>query len=990
MEFNTAWLQDPTVFSVGQLPPVSDHNYYRTPDEMLDGVSSMVYSLDGIWKAELVSRPEQALDSILSDDSRDDLLSDVVIPGEFQLQYPDWDAPQYVNVQYPWDGWENLDPPAIPAHNPTVTCVRTVELTEEDLASCSRLVLTVGAAESAMALYVNGTFIGYAEDSFTPHRFDISSAVCAGSNRIAIRVFKRCAGTWLEDQDMWRYSGIHRSVTLTFEGVSHVEDLCVRTPLEAGYSRARLEAAFTIRNSRGQVKLWLRDPNGVIVLSDSQPAAEHVSFSLDAGEVRLWSAEDPVLYTLEYALMDGDLCLECGDTQVGFRQFEMIDRVMCLNGRRIVFHGVNRHEFSATGGRVMTEDILRTDLMNMKALNINAVRTSHYPNHSMFYRLCDELGLYVIDETNIETHGTWARASRDRILPGDREEWQDLVLYRGRNMLERDKNHACVLLWSCGNESFGGKVLYELSRLFHRLDPTRLVHYEGVTLDMRYPDTTDVFSRMYARVKDIRAYLDSNPAKPFINCEFSHAMGNSCGGIGLYTDLEKIYPMYQGGFIWDFIDQGLATESDDETLRYAYGGDFMDRPCDWNFIANGIMFSDRTPSPKAQEVCQVYRDIDLKVLPDAVEVTNMKVFALIQDMNLELDLYEDLDIASAYSLPIPEVPCGETVRISMPFADLDPDSEYTIVARAVTAEDHLLGEGVTLSSASTTFGTPFKEDVSAPAELIPGDTNLGVSASIQALFERMKGLISLKDSSGQEMFLAQPVLSLFRAPTDNDVGNRDSLRQGVYQLISRSSFMEPAEVNGSTLTWHFHNEMVPGMNLALSCEAHENELLFSLDWTGVENLPDMPAFGISFLLDPRLSHVDYYGLGPEENYVDRCRGAMPGVFSYEVDDNLTPYIRPQESGNRMGVRWLQLTDDEGCGLEIQGDQLEVSVLRYLPEHLMAARHPDELPPISQTVLDVALFRKGVGGDDSWGAPVLPMYTYSATRSYHLEFTMKIL
>ena len=989
MEFNKAWLQDPTVFSVGQLPPVSDHLFYRNPDEMIEGVSSLVRSLDGIWKAELVSRPDQALDSILSDDSRDDLLSDVVIPGEFQLQFPDWDGPQYVNVQYPWDGWENLDPPCIPEHNPTVTCVRTIDLSEEDL-QCARLTLTVGAAESAMALYVNGAFIGYAEDSFTPHRFDITGAVHAGSNRVAIRVFKRCSGTWLEDQDMWRYSGIHRSVTLTLEPAAHLEDLFVRTPLSADYTQAALEADLKLRGCAGTVQLILRDPDGSVLFRETVPASEEVHFTRDVGAVRLWSAEDPVLYTLEYALFQGDACLECGETRVGFRQFEMIDRVMCLNGRRIVFHGVNRHEFSATSGRVMTEDILRTDLTNMKKLNINAVRTSHYPNHSMFYRLCDELGLYVIDETNIETHGTWARMERDRVLPGDREEWQGLVLYRGQNMLERDKNHPCVLLWSCGNESFGGKVLYELSRLFHRLDNTRLVHYEGVTQDMRYPDTTDVFSRMYARVKDIRAYLDSNPQKPFINCEFTHAMGNSCGGIGLYTDLEDIYPMYQGGFIWDFIDQGLAVQTDDERLRFAYGGDFMDRPCDWNFIANGIMFSDRTPSPKAQEVRQVYRDIDLKVFPDAVEITNRKVFAPVRAMNLEFDVYEDLDIVFASSLPIPEIPCGQSVRLTLPIPALAGGHEFTISARAVTSAEHPLGEDVTLSCASATFGTPVEEPLSPAAELIPGDVNVGVRESIQALFERAKGLISLKDGAGQEMMLAQPVLSLFRAPTDNDVGNRDNLRQGVYQLISRCSLMEPAEVSGNTLTWRFHNEMVPGMNLTLSCEAHQEELVFSLDWNGVDHLPDMPAFGLSFLLDSRLSHVTYYGLGPEENYVDRCRGAMPGVYEYEAEDNLTPYIRPQESGNRMGVRWLQLTDDDGNGLEIRGDGLEVNVLHYLPEHLMAARHPDELPPISQTVLDVALFRKGVGGDDSWGAPVLPMYTYDASRSYHLEFVMKIL
>ncbi len=986
MNFDLSWLSDPGVFSVGELPAVSDHAFFASPQEMSRGVSSMVRSLDGTWLCEFVQRPDQAREEILSSSSLDSLLRPVEFPGECQLQNPEWDRPQYVNVQYPWDGREDLDITRIPDRNPTVTCVRTFDLSEEDLKS-RRILLCIGAAEASAAVYLNGECIGYAEDSFTPHRFDLTSHVRAGENRLCIRLFRFCSGSWMYDQDFWRFTGMHRSISLCLEKASHLEDIRVRTPLRDAYTTADLDVDMRLLAPRGQVRIRLKDPEGRELLNETRPADEQVHACFTGLAPRLWSAEDPVLYRLEVELWDTDgSCMECSCLMVGFRQFEMLDRVMCLNGRRIVFHGVNRHEFDTRLGRVMRESVIREDLLKMKRMNINAVRTSHYPNDSAFYRLCDELGLYVIDETNLESHGSWARPGTDRVVPGDREEWLEAVLYRGRNMLERDKNHACILLWSCGNESCGGKNLHELSCLFHRLDPTRLVHYEGVVHDMRFPDTTDVFSCMYAKAADIEAYFASDPVKPFINCEFSHAMGNSCGGIGLYTDLEKKYPMYQGGFIWDFIDQGLEVETCHGRRRYAYGGDFGDRPCDWNFIANGILFSDRTLSPKAQEVRQVYRDIEIRVSREGVEILNEKVFAPVEHMKLCTRVYLDHELVQETTQPIPAIPCGASLCLETEMPERKEDQVLTLVCLACTDGEHPLGEGHILSTGWARFGAFRLPVLSEPLPLIQGDSNLGTPAPLPLLFERRSGLISFPDARGRELLLTSPLLSLFRAFTDNDAGNGDAQRQGIYMLLSRLSRRE-LSVSGSCLTWSFTHDLVPAFRADISYEPFRGGLRVTLDWTGVKDLPDLPSLGLSFLLDPSLHNVRYFGLGPDENYVDRCRGAVPGWWTYDSRHNVTPYIRPQECGNRMGISCLQLTDDQGHGLQVLGEDLEITAMPYLPEHLMAARHPDELPMVTQTVLDIALFRKGVGGDDSWGAPVLPGYTYPAGHPYRLSFIL---
>ncbi len=998
--FTPAWLSDPTIYSVGEQPIGSDHDFYATKQEADAGASSLVRSLDGVWKAHFALTPAEAPLALLTSPNLDDTLRDITIPCEFQLVAPEWDRPQYANVQYPWDGQEALVPPQVPEKNPTVTCVRRFTLSLNDMQH--RIMLHLGGVEAAVLVYVNGHEVGYAESSFTPSMFNITGYVRVGENRIALRVFKRCSGSWLEDQDFWRYSGIHRSVSLHFWPECHLADLCVRTPLTDNYTTARLETQLTIAGqTSGQARLTLTDKAGAVLYEETKPlnGQPRVQFDSVVAGVKLWSAEAPNLYTLSVTLTNGlGRVTEVSRTRVGFRQFELINKVMCLNGKRIVFHGVNRHEFDCDTGRVMTDEKVLRDICLCKQMNINAIRTSHYPNGSALYRLCDEYGLYVIDENNLETHGTWAPMHTWH-LPGDNEDWQGAVLHRGRTMLERDKNHPCILMWSCGNESYGGKVIWELSEMFRKADPTRLVHYEGVANDMRWPDTTDVYSRMYLKAADIEKYLKNDPKKPFINCEYTHAMGNSCGGMNEYTALEDKYPMYQGGFIWDFVDQGLRQIGPDGTERFAYGGDFGDRPTDWQFIGNGIVLADRSLSPKAQEVKYLFRDVFVRPGKTGVTIVNRRVFAPLTGCALRWTVEQDMKPIRAGEVLLPDIAPGESRHIALPYdGKLPAEGQLVLTCYVVLqADEGLLPAGTVISHGQAVYGeaVPFAPGNDAPAPAI-GDNNVGFhTPKFSCMFERGKGLISIKDKIGREMLLCAPQLSLFRAPTDNDNGNRYSARQGVYHLISRYSINQWAEVTTepgvTTVTYRYECPALPGLIIpvtyALRCD---DAIEVTLDWPGHENLPDMPALGLSFQLDPRLELVNYYGLGPAENYIDRRDGAHLGWHSYPVREGLTPYLNPQESGNRGGVQSLSITDRDQHGLLLMGDGLEVSVHPHLPEEVAAARHFGDLKPGVKTVLDVALFRKGVGGDDSWGAPTLDKYCYPADKAYRLTFTLRAL
>lgn len=1004
--FSLEWLVDPRVFAVNRLRPFSDHAIFASTEEAHQKASSLKKSLRGAWRLHFAPNPEAAPLDFWREGFDDAAFDTVQVPGHLELQ--GYGRVQYVNTQYPWDGLEQLAIGETPREHNTVGCyVKRFSLTAAEAAS--RVVLTMEGVEAAAAIWLNGKFVGYGEDCFTSAHYDVSGIAHAGENRLCVACFQRCSGSWLNDQDFWRFSGIFRDVTLTFEPKAHVTDLFVHTPLNDDFTQARLELEAELRlpESGAALTVTLTAPDGRQVLQHTCPAQTQTALSFPVEHPLLWNGETPHLYTLTLTLSDAaGAVYEVAVTEVGFRRFEIKDKLMLLNGKRIVFHGVNRHEFHRERGRVLTEADMMQDITLMKRHHINAVRTCHYPNDSRWYRLCDRYGIYLIDETNLETHGTWGYPGADKVgyaeaLPGNHPEWRDAVVDRGLNMLERDKNHASILIWSCGNESFGGKDLFDLSETLRHRDPSRVIHYEGITWDQRYPGTSDVYSRMYCKPAEIEQYLQNDPQKPFINCEYIHAMGNSLGGMHLYSALEDKYPMYQGGFIWDWVDQGLRIKAPNGSERIAYGGDFGERPTDYNFIGNGIVLADRSLTPKMQEVKFLFQPANLQPDETGVTIRNRRLFESLDDLLLAWSTELNGEVMDSGLATLPHIAPDETAHVELPLEIPEDEGDVTLTCRLVAKTDgtffHREDEVAVGQTLLRSGDAPLPQAPSARG-LVRGSFNVGMhNEKLSALFTLARcGLTSLKNAAGKEMLLQPPKLSLFRAPTDNDQGNRDSCRQAIWHVLSEHAFIEIEKVDVQekqlTLVVRYSHPLLPGCDLHVTYVCEEaDSVKVTLDFPGAPGQSDLPAFGLSFLLDASLTHVDYYGVGPMETYADRCSGGVLGRFHYEVQDNLVPYMKPQECGNRMGVRTLSVTDDQGAGVVVEAidTPLEISVLPWTAEQLEAAGHYDELQAPSRTVLDIALKRKGVGGDDSWGAPVHPEFCIPADQPLKLSFRLKV-
>lgn len=1003
--YSLSCLTDPRIFALGRMAAFSDHETYADAAEAATGKSSLHQSLNGIWKFRYTEWLPNRPVGFEQPDCDCSAWDDIPVPAHMQLH--GYGKPQYTNVPYPWDGHETLSPPHIPMQrNPVGSYVRMFTVPEAWLGK--RVVLTFHGVETAFFCWVNGMLIGYAEDSFTPSHFDITQALHAGANKLAVEVFRYSTASYLEDQDFWRFSGIFRDVELQAFPAAHVHDLFVHATPDESLQKGllRVEARLDLpENTQISLCLHLTDGNGNTVLTDTLPAVPELTVAYTLPSPKLWSAEQPNLYTLALILTDENGAeLEVARTRVGFRRFELKDGLMQLNGKRILFRGVDRHEFNPERGRCITHEDMLADIRNLKRCNINAVRTSHYPNQSLWYRLCDEYGIYLIDETNLETHATWAYGPRtpQTVVPDSNPEWLPAVLDRAQSLLERDKNHPSVLLWSCGNESHGGRDIFEMSEFFHRRDPERLVHYEGIYGDRRYPCTSDVESQMYTPAAEVKAYLAVHKDKPFLLCEYAHAMGNSVGALHKYTALEDECPQYQGGFIWDFIDQALWTTAPNGKRRLAYGGDFGDRPTDRDFCGNGLFFADRTPTPRLQEVAYLYQPIRLTPDASGVTVENRCLFTNADVYTLRWQLRRDGMIVQKGQLARLPVGPGETSHFALPISLPQECGEYVLHCglhlRAATLwaspEDELM-HGETLLANMPAAAPASTRDYAVTR----GAMNIGAQGeNWEMLFSFTEGgLCSLQSADGFERLITAPALSLYRAPTNNDLANHDFRTEGLWLAASQlaaASFVDATETDGLlTVRYRYNLPLTGGASLALAYTVlGEGRLRFTLHWDGRADLPDMEAFGLSLRLPCSLCNVSYYGLGPDENYPDRKHGACLGRFTHTAAQNLTPYLQPQECGNREGVRTLSVTDAQGHGLRVDSvdTPLSISVLPHSAQELSAARHQDELAPPTYTYLDVALCRKGVGGDNTWGAPVHPEYHISSAKSMTLAFVVSIL
>ena len=1009
--FDYSLVKDPQYFKDGRMDAHSDHTYYRDGEEAQEKETSFRYDLNGIWKFHYARNYGSAIPGFEKVDYCCKDWDDIRVPAHIQME--GYDAPQYANVQYPWEGHEDIHPGEIPEHfNPVASYVKYFEVPEE--MQGKRLFISFQGAESGIALWLNGQFVGYSEDSFTPSEFELTEYVKEGENKLAAQVFKWTASSWCEDQDFYRFSGIYRDVYLYTVPEVHVYDLQIRAIPDETLSTAALEIG-TDTWGKGTVKITL-SKDGETVIEDKKALDGEEIYSWKVEDPVLWSAEDPQLYDLVLEVYNeaGEL-QEVVPQKVGFRRFEMKDGIMTLNGKRIVFKGVNRHEFSSVSGRHVSEEELRKDLKIMKQNNINAIRTCHYPDASLIYQLCDEYGIYMIDETNLESHGSWdvAEFTKDYtyVVPHDKPEWLDMMLDRANSMYQRDKNHAAILIWSCGNESFGGKDIFEMSQFFHKADPTRLVHYEGVCHDRRYNDTSDMESQMYPSVEAIKEFLAKDDSKPFVCCEYTHAMGNSCGAMHKYTDLTDTEPKYQGGFIWDYIDQSIYKKDRYGKEFQAYGGDFGERPTDYNFSGNGIAYGgNRDASPKMQEVKFNYQNITAEVSADSVKVINKNLFVNTDIFDCKVTVAKDGKVIRKASLATAVAPLSEEVY-ALPLAKEEKPGEY-----AVTVSFHLKEDKVWAEAGHEVAFGQYIYKVEAPkkacpegVEVIRSTHNIGVrGAHFEVLFSVLNGGLASYKYAGKEMIEAIPKPNFWRAPTDNDCGNLMGMRYGQWKIasmyLSHKDFRKgpygpgnvpEVEVNEKTVkvTYTYLMPTTPTSECRLSYEVFgDGRVKTTLTYDPVKELGDMPEFGVIFKFNADYDRVEWYGLGETETYSDRKKGAKLGIYANKVADNMARYMVPQECGAKEEVRWAKVTDRKGRGMLFEMDEnngpMMFSALPYTPHEMENAMHPYELPEVHYTVVRVAKDQMGVGGDDSWGARTHEEYLLKTDKKMEFSFVFK--
>ena len=978
------WLANPEIYEVNREKAHSDHTY-TTKD------GNLRQSLNGTWKFNYTEHPDSRPADFYKTDFDVTSFDDVIAPGHIQLQ--GYDKPQYVNTQYPWEGHEQLVPPQIPKkRNPVGSYVKFFDVDKELLGK--ETFISFQGVETAIYVWLNGEFVGYSEDSFTPSEFNITPYLKEKNNKLAVEVYRYSTASWLEDQDFWRFSGIFRDVYLYAVPEIHVRDMKVIADYDYENGNGILATELDIiGDSDYEIKLTLTDKNGIKVYEGN---TANVSASIP--DIMPWSAEQPNLYTITAEISSDSEIIETAETKVGFRTFEMKNGIMCLNGKRIVFKGINRHEWNAEGGRVVTEDDMLWDIRFMKQNNINAVRTCHYPNNSLWYQLCDEYGIYLIAETNLESHGTWQKmgACEPSInVPASLPEWKEACLDRARSMYERDKNHASVLIWSCGNESYCGDDIAAMADYFHEVDSTRLVHYEGVVWNRKYDHITDMESRMYAKPDEVEEYLKQNTGKPYISCEYMHAMGNSLGGMKLYTDLEDKYEAYQGGFIWDYIDQSLYKDG-----VLVYGGDFDDRASDYGFCTNGIVYADRTYSPKVSEAKRLYSNIRMSLENGVLTVENRNLFTNTSGYIFKVTLEKEGDILSAEEHRL-NISAGEKDSVKIGLEVPENGGEYVLTAYAVLAEDTIWAEkGHEISFAQQIVKTP---EITAPmtahkAEIVYGDFCIGVNGEgFSMQFDKREGGVSSLVYNGVEYITRAPKVSFFRAHTDNDTGAGYPCENAQWQIAGKCAkllgFETKENADSLEVTFKFLAPTVPSFEYKVTYIAYfDGRLGVKAEYDGVKGLSDMPVFAMDFKMKKQYDKFTFYGMGPDENYIDRNNGARLGVYTLTALENFTKYLNPQECGNRTGVRYVNVYEENGAGLNFTATEkpFEMSVLPYNAYELDNAMHRDELPDPAYTWVRIAAKQMGVGGDDSWGAPVHKEFKINSEEAMSLEFIVSSL
>ena len=977
--------------------------------------SSQRISLNGEWQFAWFATPEAVPESWLEHDSPQAVA--LCVPSNWQMS--GYDAPIYSNITYPFP----VNPPSVPTQNPTGCYSLTFSVEDAWLDEGQTRIIFDGV-NSAFHLWCNGRWVGYGQDSRLPSEFDLSDYLQHGENRLAVMVLRWSDGSYLEDQDMWRMSGIFRDVSLLHKPTTQIRDLRINTRFNDDFSRALLEAEVRIAGDeredvRVTLQLWngetlvgeLTSPPGSEIVDERGAYHDRTTLRLNVEHPALWSAETPNLYraVVQLHTADGTL-IEAEACDVGFRQVCIENGLLLLNGKPLLIRGTNRHEHHPVNGQVMDEATMVQDILLMKQNNFNAVRCSHYPNHPLWYTLCDRYGLYVVDEANIETHGM---VPMNRL--SDDPTWLPAMSQRVTRMVQRDRNHPSIIIWSLGNESGHGVNHDALYRWIKSEDPSRPVQYEGGGANTA---ATDIICPMYARVDQdqpfpavpkwsIKKWLSMpGEQRPLILCEYAHAMGNSLGGYAKYWQAFRQYPRLQGGFVWDWVDQSLIKYDDNGNPWSAYGGDFGDTPNDRQFCMNGLVFADRTPHPALYEAKHEQQFFQFTLLPGAerqIEVTSEYLFRRSDNEVLHWSIALDgnplaagevvLDIApqGRQVITLPDVPMPETagqlwltVRVEQPQATAWSDAGHISAWQQWKLEEKL---SLALKPRAST----------APQLTIRDDTFTVIVSDKRWEFCRRTGLLT-QYWLAEEAQLFAPLIDQFtRAPLDNDIGISEVTRidpnawverwkaAGHYHAEPWLLQCEAEALSNSILITTAHAWQYRGETLFISRKSYridgKGEMQITVDVDVASSTPHPARIGLSCQLAQVAERVNWLGLGPHENYPDRLNAACFDRWDLSLDEMYTPYVFPSENGLRCGTRELRYGDHLWRG------DFQFNISRYSQKQLMATSHRHLLQPEAGTWLNIDGFHMGVGGDDSWSPSASPEFQLSAGR-YHYQLSWR--
>jgi beta-galactosidase len=971
-------------------------------------------SLNGYWKFNWAERPDdRPLDFYLPgyDDSN---WKQIAVPSNWEFQ--GYGVPIYVNIPYEWT--RNPDPPHIPYdYNPVGSYRQRFNIPENW--SGKQVFIHFGGVKSAFYLWINGKKVGYSQDSKTPAEFNITDYIKTGTNLLALEVYRWSDGSYLECQDFWRISGIERDVYLVARPDVYIRDYFAHAGLTSDYTDGDFVLDVFLTN-KGEnkarsftLKAKLTDqPGNAVIASFSKKFdlkkdwTNKISFGQIIANPRKWTAETPDLYTLILSIYnDKGVCEESLSCKVGFRTSEIKNGLLLVNGVPITIKGVNRHEHDPVKIHVMTEEMMLEDIRLMKQFNINTVRTCHYPDDPRWYELCDQYGLYLIDEANIESHGMGY--DPDRTLGND-PRFMTAHLARVQSMLERDKNHPSVIIWSMGNEAGDGVNFDTCYNWIKQRDPLRPIHYERTELGRN----TDIYCPMYPDIEYLAEYASKPQTRPLIMCEYAHAMGNSTGNLQEYWDVIESHPQLQGGSIWDWVDQGIQQQDDTGRIYYAYGGDFgpPGTPSDSNFCINGLVLPDRTPHPALYEVKKVYQYIGIKPADGSygkITIKNKYDFISADKLDIHWQLVGDDKVIASGIIENPGIAPKEekTFELGLPPVEPLPGVEYFLNFSVSTREPSgLVPKGHEVASEQiplpwTTEVEPARDKASLETVWSKDRKMLTVSgADFYILFDTLSGMMTSLEFNGTQFITRGPEPNFWRAPIDNDFGNRMPKRCAVWKDASAVRVVRSFKVDKPAMgEVHVSVEFLLG---SAKIPYHATYTIYGtgdiiisgkID-SGTVELPELPRFGMNLRMPAEFSQVKWYGRGPFENYWDRHTAAFVGVYESKIDDLGFPYLRPQENGTRTDIRWMTLTNENGIGLMIAGLPLiSASALPFTTSQLDYTdhkfRHTVDLVPNDFIDLNIDYRQTGVGGNDSWGARPLPVYTLYSGK-YNFSFRIR--